>query len=91
MGMLQNEWGVETMAFWAFAVTVFAFSVLYTWVFNNTRRIILAAISLHFMSNSTLNVLSPLSDRASIFATGLLVLAAIVVAIFWGSKTLSQD
>ena len=90
-GMLQNEWGVETVAFWAYAVTVFSLSVLFTWVFNNTRRSILAAILLHFMYNSTLNVLSPLPDRVSIFATGLLVLAAIVVVIFWGSKTLSRD
>jgi membrane protease YdiL (CAAX protease family) len=90
-GMLQNEWGLGTVAFWAYVLTVISLSVLFTWVFNNTRRSILAAIFLHFMYNSTLNVLSPLSDRASLFATGLLILTAIVVIIFWGSKTLSQD
>jgi membrane protease YdiL (CAAX protease family) len=85
-GMLQNEWGVGTVAFWAYAVTVFSLSVLFTWVFNNTRRSILAAIVLHFMYNNTLNMLSPLSDRASIFATGLLVLATIVVIISGAMK-----
>ena len=90
-GMLQNEWGVGTTAFWSFAVTVFAFSVLYTWVFNNTRRSILAAILLHFMSNSALNVLSPLSDRVTLFTAGILALMAVVVVVIWGAKTLTQD
>ena len=87
-GMLQNEWGMGTVAFWAYLVILFSLSVIITWIFNNTRRSILAAILLHFMFNSTLNVLSPLSDRASLFATGILVLAAVIVVIVWGSKTL---
>ena len=89
-GAMQNELGVGTLAFWAFAVTLFASSVLYTWVFNNTRRSILAAILLHFMFNITQTMLSPLADRAQIFATGLLVLVAIAVVIFWGPKTLTR-
>ena len=87
-GMLQNEWGMGSVAFWAYIVILFSLSVIITWIFNNTRRSILAAILLHFMFNSTLNVLSPLSDRASLFATGILVLAAVIVVIVWGSKTL---
>jgi len=90
-GMLQNEWGVGTMAFWAYAVTVFSPSVLFTWVFNNTQRSILAAILLHFMYNSTLNVLSPLSDRASLLATSILVLATVIVVIRWVPKTLTRN
>jgi membrane protease YdiL (CAAX protease family) len=89
-GMLHKEWGFGSVAFWSFAVIVFALSVLYAWVFNNTKRSILSAILLHFMYNSTTNVISPLSDRASLFATALLVLAAIVVVTAWGSKTLTR-
>ncbi|MFC1922696.1 type II CAAX prenyl endopeptidase Rce1 family protein [Chloroflexota bacterium] len=87
-GMLQNEWGVGTMAFWSYAVTVFSLSVLFTWVFNNTRRSILAAILLHFMFNSTLNVVSPISDRVSLIVAGFLALLAVVVIFIWGAKTL---
>ena len=90
-GMLQNEWGVGTAAFWAYAVTVFVLSVLVTWVFNNTRRSILAAILLHFMYNSTLNALSPLSDRASLLATCILVLEVTIVVVLWGPKTLIRN
>jgi len=87
-GMLQNEWGVGTMAFWSYAVTVFSLSVLFTWVFNNTRRSILAAILVHFMFNSTLNIVSPISDRVSLIVAGFLALLAVVVIFIWGAKTL---
>lgn len=90
-GMLQNEWGIGTVAFWAYAVTVFSLSVLFTWVFNNTRRSILAAILIHFMYNSTFNVLSPLSDRVTLFTAGFLALMAVVVVFFWGAKTLIRN
>ena len=89
-GMLQNEWGMGTVAFWAYLVILFSLTVMITWIFNNTRRSILAAILLHFMFNSTLNMLSPLSDRASLLATGILVLAAVIVVIVWGPKTLTR-
>ena len=89
-GMLQNEMGIGTVAFWAYLVILFSLTVMITWIFNNTRRSILAAILLHFMFNSTLNMLSPLSDRASLLATGILVLAAVIVVIVWGPKTLTR-
>ena len=89
-GMLQNEWGVGTVAFWAYAVTVISLSVLFTWVFNNTRRSILAAILLHTMNNSTLNVLSPLSDRVTLFTAGILALEAVTVVFILGAKTLTR-
>jgi membrane protease YdiL (CAAX protease family) len=90
-GMLQNEWGLGTMAFWTYAVTVFSLSVLFAWVFNNTRRSILAAILLHFMFNSTLNVVSPISDRVSLLVAGILALFAVGVVLIWGVKTLVRN
>ena len=90
-GMLQNEWGVGTMAFWSYAVTVFSLSVLFAWVFNNTRRSILAAILLHFLFNSTLNVVSPISDRVALLVALILALLSVAVIFIWGAKTLGQD
>ena len=87
-GMLQNEWGVGTVAFWAYAVTVFSLSVLFTWVFNNTRRSILAAILIHFMYNSSFNVVSPISDRVTLMVAGILALVAVLVVVICGAKTL---
>jgi membrane protease YdiL (CAAX protease family) len=90
-GMLQNEWGLGTMAFCAYAVTVFSLSILFTWVFNNTRRSILAAILLHFMFNSTLNVVSPISDRVSLLVAGILALLSVGVVFIWGAKSLVRN
>jgi len=39
--------------FWLFVVGVIPTAVIYTWIFNNTRRSTLAAILFHFMSNVT--------------------------------------
>ena len=91
IGMVQNELGFGTLLFWMFAASVFAQSILYTWVYNSTGRSILAVILLHFMSNSTLNLLLPISDRTFLFSTILLVVAAIVVVITWGARTLSRQ
>jgi membrane protease YdiL (CAAX protease family) len=90
-GMPHNEWGLGTTVFWAYAVTVFSLSVLFTWVFNNTTRSILAAILLHFMYNSTFNVVSPISDRLTLMVAGILALFAVVVILIWGAKTLVRD
>lgn len=87
-GMPQNEWGLGTTAFWAYAVTVFSLSVLFSWVFNNTRRSILAAILIHFMYNSTFNVVSPISERVSLFVAVILTISSGVVILISGAKAL---
>jgi membrane protease YdiL (CAAX protease family) len=91
IGMIQSEWGIGSLTFWTFTASVLAQAVLYTWVYNNTRRSILAAILLHFMSNSTLNLLLPISARTFLLSTILLVVAAIVVVMTWGAKTLTRQ
>lgn len=78
------------LPFVTFASNVFAMSILCTWVYNNTEHSILAIILLHFMYNFTQNGLSPISDRADIFKTVLLIVAAVVVVIVWGPETLTR-
>lgn len=90
-GMAQNEWGLGTTAFWAYAITVFSLSILFSWVFNNTGRSILGAILIHFMYNSTFNVVSPISDRVSLLVAVILAISAGVVILIWGVKTLVRN
>ena len=78
------------LPFVTFAGNVFAMSILYTWVYNNTEHSILAVILMHFMYNFTQNGLSPISDRADVFKTLLLVVTAVVVVVIWGPKTLTR-
>lgn len=89
-GIATGEIISGLLPFVTFAGNVFAMSILYTWVYNNTERSILAVILLHFMYNFTQNGLSPISDRADIFKTVLLVVAAVVVVIVWGPETLTR-
>jgi membrane protease YdiL (CAAX protease family) len=91
IGMVQNELGFGTLAFWAFATNVLAQSILYTWVYNSTGRSILAVILMHFMHNSTQNLLMPLSDRTFLLSNALLVAAAAVVVMVWGASTLTRQ
>jgi membrane protease YdiL (CAAX protease family) len=88
IGMLQQELGFGSLAFWAYGAFCLALSILIAWVYNNNGRSILAAILLHFMSNATTTVLGPISDRTNIFAIGILVVAAIVVVLVCGERTL---
>lgn len=90
-GMLQKELGFGSVAFWGYGAFVFALSIIFTWVYNNNSRSILAAIMLHFMANATTNIPAPISDRASLLSIGLLVVVAIVIVMMWGPKTFTRN
>ena len=77
--------------FLTFSADVIAMAVLYTWVFNNTQRSILSAILLHFSHNFMLNLLIPISERANLFQSALLVISAIFVVAVFGAETLKRS
>jgi len=91
VGITTGEIVSGVIPFIAFTASVFAMSILYTWVYNNNGRSILSAILLHFMHNFILNMLIPISNRADMFKTALLVLMAIGVVVVWGAKTFTRD
>jgi membrane protease YdiL (CAAX protease family) len=68
--------------------TVVATAVIYTWIFNNTRRSTLAAILFHFTSNLTYAI-GNVTDGTNLYATLLWIGAAIVVVAVWGGGKLS--
>lgn len=75
--------------FWLFVVLVVPTAVIYTWIFNNTRRSTLAAILFHFMSNLTAE-LANVTDRTNLYSTLLWIVAAMVVVGSWGPRTLTR-
>ena len=85
----QSGLGVGTLRFWLFFITIVPQSVLYTWIYNNTRRSTLSAILFHFMGNFT-GELFALSDRAETWSGLLLVVAAVAVTVIWGARTLAR-
>ena len=38
-----------------------------------------------------MNVLSPVSDRVTVYSAGILAIAASIVIIYWGAKTLTHQ
>lgn len=90
VGIATGEIVSGVLPFLAFTASVFAMSILYTWVYNNTRRSILSAILLHFMHNFILNILIPISSRADLIKTALLVVMAIGVVIVHGPETFTR-
>ncbi|HSM56243.1 MAG TPA: CPBP family intramembrane glutamic endopeptidase, partial [Candidatus Sulfomarinibacteraceae bacterium] len=87
---LPGTWQAEhlgpgTLLFWLWAVSIIFESVLYTWIYNNTGRSILAAILFHFTANA-FGQLFAISTRAEVYSAALSVIAALLVILF-GRKT----
>lgn len=86
-GSSQADW-----SFTNFLISTAAMSVLYTWMYNNTRGSVLLAYLLHAAANTGSLVFS--IDHANqilnLITAGLLVLAAVLVAVLSGAEDLSR-
>lgn len=70
-----------------FFATLLPLSVLMTWVYNNTAQSTLSAVLLHFSGNLTGAVFVK-SGRVAALEFGLLTLAAVLVVLRWGPRSL---
>ncbi len=86
----QYNLGVGSTSFWLFIIGIVPLNVLFTWIFNNTRRSTLAAMLFHFMVNFT-GELVALSPRAELYSILLWTVAAIFVTVIWGARTLTRN
>jgi uncharacterized protein len=86
-GSSQSGW-----PFSSFLISTVAMSILYTWMFNNTRGSVLLAYLLHAAANTWSQVFS--IDHANPLVgwilTGLLVLMAMIVVAITGAENLSR-
>ena len=83
---IEGTWQAETIGlgtqrFYLYMLSILLQSFLYTWLFNNTNRSILAAILFHFSTNA-FGELVELSPRAEIINFVLLVLVVVTLLIF---------
>ena len=81
--------GVGTPAFWLFMVGVVPLSLVFTWVYNNTRRSTLAVILFHAMVNFTGELIA-LDERADAFSILIWFVAAVAITALWGAGTLAH-
>jgi membrane protease YdiL (CAAX protease family) len=79
----QGAWSAW---FWLFIAVVIATAVVFTWIFNNTRRSTLAAILFHFMSNLAAGLANATVGTNS-YSTLLWIVTAITVIASWGAGT----
>jgi len=79
-------------SFLTFLISTVALSVLFTWMYNNTRGSVLMAYLLHASVNTWTRVFS--IDHAPLSLdwtrTGLLVLASVIVVVVSGAENLSR-
>jgi membrane protease YdiL (CAAX protease family) len=86
-GSSQTDWSITS-----FLVSTIAMTVLYTWMFNNTRGSVFMAYLFHAAANTWSQVFSVDHANQSLnwIITGLLVLAAVVVVLTTGARDLSR-
>lgn len=65
-------------------------TTLITWIYNNTRRSVLAAILFHFVNNFTGEVVET-SAAVDWYRAGLAAAVVLVVIAVWGGRTMVRD
>jgi uncharacterized protein len=88
-GMKHETQGVGSPWFWLFMVSVIPMAVIFTWIFNNTRRSTLAAILFHFMANLTYE-LTNVTAGTNLYSCCMWIGAAIFIVALWGARTLTR-
>lgn len=89
-GSYQAGLGIGTLEFWLFFLGIIPLNMLFSWIYNNTGRSILAVILFHAMVNFSGEIIA-LSPRADVFATILWALAAAGVVAVWGGKSMARQ
>jgi membrane protease YdiL (CAAX protease family) len=74
----------------AFGLTIVVGSVVYTWIFNNTARSVLAAILYHFAGNFTGQTVD-LVGGTQFLDAGVRVAFVSVLLLWWGASHLRRD
>lgn len=89
-GTYQYQLGFGSTLFWLFSLGMIPQSILMTWIYNNNRRSTLSAILFHFTINFSGEFFAP-ATQARIYQFVLLCVAAVVITILWGPKTLAKS
>lgn len=73
-----------------FAANIVLISVVYTWVYNNTDRSVLALIGVHFMENFV-GQMTSLPRPAEPIGIALRILLMLGIVVWFGVRTFRRD
>ncbi len=86
-GTYQYSLGVGSLAFWTYMISVIPLTFLFTWIYNNNGRSTLSAILFHIVIDVTAEAFS-ITERAYVYFVVLIFLAAMLITIIWGARTM---
>jgi membrane protease YdiL (CAAX protease family) len=84
---------IADLPLWGFVVDVVAMSVIYVWIFNNTRGSLFVALVVHAVNNTAAIFLMPataISTRQFLLTAGVRVVTAALVVLIFGADRLSR-
>ncbi|MDO8869550.1 MAG: type II CAAX endopeptidase family protein [Methanobacteriaceae archaeon] len=92
-GAAGPQYGVALSLFIGALITMSLMSILFTWIYNNTGRSILAVLIFHTSLNLSTFILFPVFEvqSALLFYMILILATVVVVLIIWGRKTLIKN
>ena len=70
--------------------TLLLYSVLFTWVYNNNQRSVMAAILMHFSINLTSRLIA-MPAEIFMITTGVLIAFVVVILLGYGTKELMRE
>ncbi|WP_439881607.1 CPBP family glutamic-type intramembrane protease [Pontibacter sp. MBLB2868] len=87
-GTSQNAKGFGVQ-FWSWSFQLIAISIIFTWVYNNTNRSILAAILLHLMAN--MSYPTDLEPMGELIFTAVRIVVILAIVLAWKRKVTPQS
>lgn len=80
-GMVHHEYGLASAWCWQFLVMVVCMSVVFSWIYNRTRRSTLAIILAHFMANIAM-MIGNVSAGINVFVLVVWIVVAVAIVCF---------
>lgn len=89
-GAAGPQYGMALSLFIGALISMSLLSILFTWIYNNTGRSILAVLLFHTSLNFSTFILFPVFEvqSALLFYLILMLVAVVVVLLIWGRKNL---